>query len=570
MNLKYLIAATITLIASGCTPPDRQANEIQAADLVFQNGNIYTVDAGRTWAEAVAISAGKIVHVGTNERANAHVGPDTRIVDLDGRMMLPAFQDIHIHAVGSGMDALAVDLVGLETVEEYVAAIKTYADENPDEPWILGSGWSMAAFGPGALTSRKLIDEVVSDRPVVVASADGHTQWVNSKALELAGIGKDTPDPESGRIDRDPGTGEAIGSLQEGAMDLVSAVIPAASLETRTAGLQYAVKMLNAYGITSIQAAMVGPPELEAYRALDGRNELSLRVVASIYWDRNRGEEQIEDIRKLRDDFTGGRVRATTVKMWQDGVMENYTAALLEPYLHQGDTRGISMVEPQTLNSAVAKLDALGFQVHFHAIGDAAVRQCLDAVEQARKQNGDLGHRHHISHLQLIHPDDIPRFRELDVIANFQPLWAYLDTYQTELTMPYLGPERSSWQYPIRSVQNSGGMIAFGSDWSVSTANPFEQMETAVTRKSSLGETDEAFYPGERIDLPSAIAAFTINAAYVNQIDDITGSIEVGKLADLVVLDRNLFELDQADISDTQVLLTLMEGKPVHGDLSAL
>lgn len=568
MNTRLLIILTIVLIIAGCTPAGQPGH--QAADLVFQGGKIYTVDAGRTWAQAVSITGADISYVGTDEGAAQHIGPETRVVDLQGRMMVPAFQDIHIHPVSSGMDALAVDLVELETVEQYVAAIKSYADGHPDEPWILGSGWSMAAFGPGALTSRKLIDEVVSDRPVVVASADGHTQWVNSKALEMAGITKDTPDPETGRIDRDPATGEAIGSLQEGAMDLVSAVIPPASLETRTAGLQYAVKMLNAYGITSIQAAMVGPPELEAYRALDGRNELSLRVVASIYWDRNRGEEQIEDITKLRDDFTNGRVRATTVKMWQDGVMENYTAALLEPYLKIGDTRGISMVDPEILKSAVAKLDALGFQVHFHAIGDAAVRQCLDAVEEARNQNGDLGHRHHISHLQLIHPDDIPRFRQLDVIANFQPLWALSDTYQILLTMPYLGPERSSWQYPIRSVQNSGGMIAFGSDWSVSTANPFEQMETAVTRMGSLGETDEPFYPEERIDLPSAIAAFTINAAYVNHIDDITGSIEVGKLADLVVLDSNLFELDQADISDTQVLLTLMEGEPVYGDLSAL
>ncbi len=570
MNIKTLYLVIIALIVSACTPSDRHRPENQAVDIVFRGGNIYTVDARRSWAQAVAISHGEITYVGTDQGVEAHIGPDTRIIDLNGRMMLPAFQDIHIHAVESGMDALAVDLVALETIEEYVAAIKTYAEENPDEPWILGSGWSMAAFGPGALTSRKLIDEVVSDRPVVVASADGHTQWVNSKALELAGITRDTPEPETGRIDRDPETGEAIGSLQEGAMDLMSAVIPPASLEIRTAGLQYAVRMLNAYGITSIQAAMVKPAHLEAYRALDGRNELSLRVVASIYWNRNRGEEQIEDIQKLRNEFTSGRVRATTVKMWQDGVMENYTAALLEPYLQKGDTRGISMVEPEALKSAVAKLDALGFQVHFHAIGDAAVRQCLDAVEAARKQNGELGHRHHISHLQLIHPDDIPRFRELDVIANFQPLWALLDSYQVDLTMPYLGPERSSWQYPIRSMQNSGAMVAFGSDWAVSTANPFEQMETAVTRMGSLGETHEPFYPDERIDLPSAIAAFTINAAYVNHIDDITGSIEAGKLADLIVLDRNLFELNQADISDTRVLLTLMEGEPVHGDFSAL
>jgi hypothetical protein len=570
MNNKAFLSSLIALLVSACAPGDQHDAEVRPADLVFRNGNIYTVDARRSWADTVAITGKAISYVGANDGATEHIGTDTKVVDLQGRMMVPAFQDIHIHPVSSGMDALAVDLLAFETIEDYVAAIKSYADSHPDELWITGSGWSMEPFGPGGITDRTLIDAVIPDRPVYIYSKDGHTAWANSKALELAGITNDTPDPPNGRIDRNPETGEAIGSLQESAMELVAAVMPTPSLEMLTAGLQHSTDMLNAYGITSIQDAIVYPSYLDAYRALDERGELTLRVVTSLIWDDQRGEEQIEELKSLRAEFTQGRVRATSVKMWQDGVMENYTAALLEPYLHKGDTRGMPMVEPEALKSAVAKLDALGFQVHFHAIGDAAVRQCLDAVEEARNQNGDLGNRHHISHLQLVHPDDIPRFRELGVIANFQPLWALADDYQTELTMPYLGPERSSWQYPIRSMQNAGGMIAFGSDWAVSTANPFEQMETAVTRMGSLGETDEPFYPEERIDLPSAIAAFTINAAYVNNIDEITGSIEVGKLADLVILDRNLFELDQADISDTQVLLTLMEGEPVYGDLSAL
>lgn len=561
---KYSTVSVVAWLLVACTPAP------QYADLVFQGGNIYTVDAARSWAEAVAVSHGVISFVGTDDAAAKHIGPDTKVVNLRGRMMLPAFQDIHIHPIDSGIDALGLDLIGKKTVDEYVAAIKMHAEAHPEQPWILGSGWLMSVFGPGALTSRKLIDEVVPDRPVVVMSADGHTYWLNSKALELAGIDKDTPDPVNGRIDRDPATGEAIGSLQEHAMDLADAVIPPPNLETRTAGLKYSIGMLNAYGITSIQAAMVQRPELEAYRAVDERDELTLRVVASILWDRERDEEQIEDIKKLRDEFTHGRVRATSVKMWQDGVMENFTAALLEPYLQKGGNRGFSMIEPAQLSSATAKLDAEGFQVHFHAIGDAAIRQSLDAVEEARRQNGDLGHRHHISHLQLIDPADIPRFRELGVTANFQPLWAYADAYITDLTIPFLGEQRSRWLYPIRSVQNAGGMIAFGSDWSVSSANPMEQIETAVTRMGSLGETTEPFIPEERIDLPSAIAAFTINAAYVNHIEDITGSIEVGKLADLIVLDRNLFEMAPTDLSDAKVLLTLMEGEAVFGDLSAL
>jgi len=265
-------------------------------------------------------------------------------------------------------------------------------------------------------------------------------------------------------------------------------------------------------------------------------------------------------------------VDAGTVKIMQDGVMENYTAVVLEPYKLKGknDVRGIPMIEPELLKQAVTKLDAEGFQVHFHAIGDGAVRQALDAVEAARTANGGPGHRHHISHIQLIHPDDQPRFRRLNVVANFQPLWAYADAYITELTLPFISKETAAYMYPIASMERSGAVVAFGSDWSVSTANPFEEMETAITRMGSVGDTDKPFMPEQRIGLPEALAAFTINAAYTNRDEKNTGSLEVGKLANLAVLDRNLFEIPAAEISDTQVLLTLFEGKPVHGDPEAL
>jgi predicted amidohydrolase YtcJ len=420
------------------------------------------------------------------------------------------------------------------------------------------------------MPSRRILDELVPDRPVFLYSSDGHTGWANSKALEIAGITRDTPDPRDGRIDRDPATGEAIGSLQEGASALVRKHLPPVTLETRTDGLRYAIDMLNGYGITSIQDANVSEEDLQAYHALDERGELKLRVVGSQWWERDEGLEQIEKFERLRREYNSERLRASTVKIMQDGVMENYTAAMLEPYLQKGDTRGIPMVEPEFLKEVVTALDADGFQVHFHAIGDAAIRQSLDAVEAAARKNGMLGHRHHISHLELIDPADIPRFRELDVVANFQPLWAFADAYITDLTLPYIGPERARWLYPIQSVQQSGGMIAFGSDWSVSTANPFFEIEVAVTRKNPEDADNEAFLPQERIDLPDALAAFTINAAWVNHSEDLTGSIEVGKAADLVVLDQDLFAIAPEKISDTKVLLTLLDGEPVHGDPSAL
>jgi predicted amidohydrolase YtcJ len=562
MKIAFLLAIAL----AGCAAVDKE----KAADVALTGGRIYTVDADRSWAEAVAIKDGRIVFVGSSADAKDFIGNGTKVVDLRGRMVVPGFQDAHVHPISAGIEANACNLNGLEDVDAYIAAIKKYADAHPDEPWITGGGWSMAAFGPGALARRELIDAVVSDRPVFLYSQDGHTTWANSKALEIAGITNETPDPPDGRIDRDPKTGAAVGSLQEGASSLVAAKIPPVSDAQRADGLRYAVKYLNALGITAVQDASVNEEDLGTYRNLDDGGELSLHVVGSIWWERDKGLEQIEDIKRLRAEFTKGHIDARTVKIMQDGVMENYTAAMLEPYLVPDKTKGIPMVEPEKLKEAVTKLDAEGFQVHFHAIGDAAIRQSLDAVEAARTANGDLGHRHHISHLELIDRADIPRFKALGVIANFQPLWAMNDDYVTELTIPFIGPERAQSLYPIASVAKSGGMLAFGSDWSVSSPNPFEQMETAVTRLEALGGTTEPLLPDEAISLAEALDAFTINAAYVNRLEKDAGSIEVGKRADLAVLDRNLFDTAPAELSDTRVLVTLFEGKAVHGKLEEL
>ncbi|MGE0029626.1 MAG: amidohydrolase [Steroidobacteraceae bacterium] len=574
MKLKTTLLMAIALAAAaGCARQDQEdTGAAPSAELALKNGAIYTVDGARSWAQTIAIADGRIVYVGTDAGAGEHIGPETKVVDLKGRMVVPGFQDVHIHPVSGGIEANGCDLNAAATVEEYVAIIKKYADAHPDTPWIKGGGWSMAAFGPGALARKELIDAVVPDRPVILWSRDGHTVWVNSKALEAAGITRETKDPPDGRIDRDPKTGEAVGSLQEGAGGLVADKVPPDTDATRDAGLRYSIRMLNAYGITGIQDASVNEEDLKTYRRLDDAGELSLHVVGSIWWEREKGLEQVDDLKRLRGEYTKGRIDAGTVKIMQDGVMENYTAVVLEPYKLKGKdgVRGIPMVEPELLKQAVTKLDAEGFQVHFHAIGDGAVRQSLDAVEAARTANGDLGNRHHISHLQLIHPDDQSRFRKLGVVANFQPLWAYADAYVTDLTLPFISRQTASYMYPISSMEKSGAVIAFGSDWSVSTANPFEEMETAITRMGSLGDTTVPFLPAESITLPEALAAFTINAAYTNRDEKDTGSLEVGKRANLAVLDRNLFEIPPSEVSDTKVLVTLFEGKPVHGDLGAL
>ena len=570
--LRGLLIAGLAILGAGCAKKEPAVADVPAAaDLALKNGAVYTVDGTRRWAQAVAIRGGRIVFVGLDKDLAAHVGPATRVIDLKGRMLLPGFQDAHIHPIESGVQATACDVSGLTTVAEYVAAIKKYADEHPDEAWITGGGWLMSAFGPGALASRKLIDAVVPDRPVILWSTDGHSAWVNTKALELAGITNKTPDPPDGRIDRDR-NGEAIGSLQEGADAMVTAVMPATTDAQRQQGLRYSVKLLNGYGITGIQDAHVDESDLKAYQALDQSGELSLHVVGSIWWERDQGLEQIENIKRLSSTYTKGQMDARTVKIMQDGVIESYTAVVLEPYKLPGKDKvyGIPMVDPEKLKTIVTMLDADGFQVHFHAIGDGAIREVLDAIEAARKANGDLGHRHHIAHLEVIQPADVPRFRELGVTANFQPLWAFADPYITDLTLPFMGKERAQWIYPIRSLERSGAVVAFGSDWSVSSANPMEEIEVAVTRMGPFGETKTPFLPSERIDLPEAIAAFTINAAYVNRHETETGSIEVGKLADLAILDRNLFDIPAGEISDAKVLITLFEGKAVHGDLGTL
>jgi predicted amidohydrolase YtcJ len=399
-------------------------------------------------------------------------------------------------------------------------------------------------------------------------SADGHSAWVNGRALEIAGITADTPDPENGKIDRKPGSKEPLGSLQEHATDLVELIIPPADLEFRVAGLDYAVQMLNRYGITSIQDAKTFRAYLEGYQALDARGKLSLRAVVSNYWDTGRGMEQLEEIRQDRETFTHGNVRAMTVKIWLDGVMENYTAAMIDPYLVEGSSRGMLMMTEEVLEETVTALDAVGFQVHIHAIGDRAVRESLNAFEAAREANGVTDNRHHIAHLEVIRPEDIPRFRELGVAANFTGYWAYADAYITDLTLPFIQPDLARWLYPIGSLIKDGATVVSGSDWAVSSANPFLQIETAVTRKDPLNDEDEVFIPEERITLADAISMLTIDAAWVNHSEAVTGSIEVGKHADLAVLDRNLFEIRPADISETRVVLTLFGGEVVYEEPS--
>ncbi|MEV7621160.1 amidohydrolase [Microbacterium sp. NPDC089321] len=543
------------------------------ADIVFTDGayggRVFVSDASRSRADSVAVRDGRIVAL--DREALALIGPGTEIVDLEGRMLVPGFQDAHVHPLWGGLDMLRCDLADLSTQDEYLARIAEYAAGHPDDGWVLGGGWQMSAF-PGGTPTADALDRVVPHRPAFLPNRDGHGAWVNSRALELAGVTRDTPDPDDGRIERDA-SGAPSGTLHEGAMSLVNRLLPAEPHERLREALAVGQRHLHSFGITAWQDAIVGTQYSDAgdplpvYIAADRAGELTGRVVGSLWWDRTRGLEQIDDLVAMRESAAGGRrFAATSIKIMQDGVAENFTASMLEPYCdghgHPTENAGISFVDPEVLNEAAAQLDALGFTLHFHAIGDRAVRECLDAVETALRRNGPLGNPHHISHIQVVHPDDVPRFRRLGVTANMQMLWATLEPQMVDLTLPFLGEKRSSWQYPFGDLLRSGAALAAGSDWSVSTPDPMAAIHTAVNRRSAPSEWEgdyPPFLPEQALDLGTALQAYTAGSARVNSLPE-TGVIRVGMLADLALLDRDPFEGEPEQIGDTRVLGTWVDG----------
>lgn len=533
------------------------------ADLVIRDAAIYTVDAARSWAEAIAVNDGKIVYVGTSEGVIPWIGTDTEVLSLQGKMVLPGFHDSHVHLVTGGIELGECNLVDMNTQDDVLDAIRQYATTHPDVAWISGGGWELPIF-PGGNPHKELLDEIVPDRPVFLTSTDAHTAWVNSEALKRAGITKETPDPPHGRIERDPATGEPTGALREEAMQLVSDQMPPYSAEDYVEGLRRGLAMANRFGITSVQEANASQKILEAYHTLDQQGELTARVVASMRADLSKGTSQVPQLIEWRNTYKGPYLRAHTVKIFADGVIEGHTAALLEPYLDQKDNLGILNMEADSLHQFITALDSAELQVHVHAIGDRAIRTTLDAFAMARQQNGIRDSRHHMAHIQLIDSVDIPRFRQLGVTANFQPLWAYDDTYIRDLTEPPLGSVRSRWLYPIASVKKTGAMMVFGSDWSVTSMNPLHGMQVGVTRMGLNDSIGTAWLPQERVDLATMIAGYTINGAYLNFEEHETGSIEVGKAADLIVLDHNLFDVAPHDIHNVRVLLTLLGGEEVY------
>ena len=543
------------------------------ADTVLVGGSVFRDGGSRPGG--VAVIHDRIALVGTDDEVRATRGPRTEVVDLAGGLVLPGFQDAHVHPMAAGVDMLRCDLNDSTSADDVLARVRAYAEANPDLPWILGSGWSMGDFERGC-PSREQLDAVVPDRPALLSNRDGHGMWANSRALELAGIDATTPDPPDGRIERTP-DGRPQGTLHEGAAALVERVAPMPTAEDQLAGLLAAQEVMFSVGITAWQDAAVGalwgqPDSLPVYLTAQRSGQLRARVVGALWWDRDRGGEQVDDLVARRAAAAEVGFRATSVKIMQDGVVENFTAGLLSSYLDacgaETGNRGLSFVDPLALREHVTTLDRLGFQVHVHALGDRAVREALDAVEAARAANGPdhpLAGRHHLAHLQVVSPDDIPRFAALGVAANVQPLWAAHEPQMDDLTIPFLGDERSALQYPFADLVMAGAHLAGGSDWPVTSPNPLHGVHVAVNRAlpGATGAAAEPLYPRNRVDLGTMLTAYTAGSAWVNGLETTTGRLEPGYLADLVVLDRDPFAGAAEEIADASVAATYLAGELV-------
>jgi len=546
--------------------------EQQPADVIITNARVYTVDAARPWAQAIAISGDKILAVGSEQEVRSFLGPTTQVVNGRQRLILPGFIDSHIHFMEGSVNLLGIQIDVESNLAEIQRVVKEFAAAHPQSAWIVGRGWSYAAFGKRTLPDRRDLDAVVPDRPVLLTGYDGHTVWANSKALELAGITKSTSNPVNGEIVRDGG-GEATGALKESAGDLISKVMPQPTKEERLAALRQGMALANRSGLTRVISCgndTLGTSDdeyLDLFSQLKESGELTLRFFVSNYQppdglsaaDLTRIEETRKDHPPQDDWLAGG-----AVKMFLDGVIESHTAAMLGAYADDPRLSGSLRWTPEHYKAAVAELDKRHIQVFTHAIGDRAVRLALDAYAGAAQQNHTRDVRHRIEHIETVSATDVPRFGSLGVIASFQPLHAYPDNDTIEVWLRNVGPEREPRAWAWQSIWKAGGHEAFGSDWPVVTMNPWEGVQSAVTRQTHERKPAEGFVPAQRLSLAQAIEGYTLGAAYSIHREQKEGSIKAGKLADLIVLDRNLFQIDPHTIAATQVLMTMVGGKIVY------
>src|SRR6266849_1698474 len=547
-------------------------NPGQSADIVLVHAHIYTVNARQAWAEAAAIRDGKILAVGTDHQIAAYRGASTEVVDGKGRLVLPGFTDCHAHFLDGSFTLQQVNLDDATTISEIVRRVKAYADAHPKDPWLLGRGWMYPVFGPSGLPNKKYLDAIVPNRPVYLESYDGHTWWANSKALEAAHITRGTTNPPGGEIVRDPVTGEPTGAIKEDAADaVVRRAIPEPGREAKLRAIRAGMKHANQFGIVRVHvpgSVYAHQDDLQSVDLLDElrrTGDLTLRFYLAYRLDPpEMSDRQLEEILQARDRYHDDWIAAGAAKFFLDGVIETHTAAMLVPYSNAPSLSGELLWDAEKYKRFVAHLDEHGIQIFTHAIGDRAIRVALDAYEAAAKKNGTKDARHRIEHIEDASTLDIPRFGRLGVIASMQPLHAYPDEDALKSWQPSVGAERAQRAWAWHGIQAAGGVLAFGSDWPIVTLSPWPGLQNAVTRQTTEGEPKGGWIPAQRISLEEAIKGYTWNAAFAGHREKTEGSLEPGKLADLIVVSQDVFKVPPLKIGETKVLLTMVGGRVVY------
>ena len=565
MNINALKFAGIILLAvmaciGGCSE--------NAPGTVYTNGFIYTVNSKQPNAEALAVRDGEIIAVGSNEEVQAQVSDRARVVDLDGRMLMPGIHDMHAHPMEAGEKYnFQCAFPFTFTMDQIVAKLTECAADTPAGEWIRGGQWAMELLETDTVPHKDILDAITREHPIYLGDSTVHGAWLNSRALAELGIDEGTPDPRGGVILREPGTMEPTGVLVDNAAYNILDDLPAYSDEQYETALAWAMREMNKVGVTSVKDALTDRRSLKAYRGLDQEGRLTMKVSTSIAWRMHWID--YENNVKQRADYATENVGTEFIKIMLDGIPPTRTAAMLDPYLpdeEYGDSfTGKLIHSPEQLTEDMVYLDGQGLTVKVHATGDRAVRVTLDAVEAARKANGDSGMMHEISHAELIHPDDLPRFKELNVAAEFSPILWY-PSLLVQVMEQVIGEERANRFWPTKSLLEAGAHVIYGSDWPsvVPDPNPWPGIEAMVTRRDPYGNFPGALWPEQAVDLETAIRIFTINGAAAGKQAHRTGSIEVGKSADFIVLDRNIFQVPVEDISETKVLLTVVSGKEVY------
>jgi hypothetical protein len=568
VQLGYRYLATtlfLALLLSAVPVRAQRTARVAPAEILIIHAKIYTMDEKKPWAQSLAIRKGKIEAIGSDEQVGRMRGIGTKMIDAGGKLVLPGFTDCHIHLLEGGFSLKRINLEGAKDVAEIQNRLKTFADQHPEEAWLLGRGWTPAMFGPENLPHKKYLDELFPIFAVFLESDDGHTFWANSRALSLAGITKTTPNPPNGEIVRDPKTGEATGVLKESAADLVRKVVPKPNHVEQLNALRAGIKWASQNGITRVHTVGNEFELLDLLQELRDDKQLWVRFhVAYSVEPPDLRPQDLEAIESAHKKFRDEWIDVHGVKFQLDGGISSHTAALLEPYSDDPSSKGALNWDPEKFKSAVAELDKKDLQIYTQAVGDAAVRAALDGYEYAEMKNHSKKRRHRVENVQLISTPDIPRFGKLGVIASMQPLQSYPDAISLRDLNYDIGPERSERAWVWKSIAQYGGRYAFGSDWPVVSVNPWKGIQTAVTRQTSGGRPPGGFLPAQRLTVPQALQGYTIEAAYAGHREKNEGSLETGKVADVIMVDRNILEVDPHTIDQTKVVLTIVGGKIVY------